>query len=161
MAAGSVFIAWAKPVPVNPANFSNYKRDDVLVSAVGPFSNIVLAFVCSLAVVALVLGINSFHNDTAPIFTDGMEFLVKMFYGGIYLNIVLAVFNMIPVPPLDGSHILATLLPDAAARRFRSVGFLGIFIIIFLMRVPFVSAAFTSVIHGIFTPFQSMISLFV
>jgi Zn-dependent protease len=84
-----------------------------------------------------------------------------MFYGGIYLNIVLAVFNMIPVPPLDGSHILATLLPDEAARRYRSVGFLGIFIIIFMMRVPIVSTAFTSIIHGIFAPFHSMISFFI
>jgi len=161
MAAGTVFIAWAKPVPVNPANFSNFKRDDVLVSAVGPFSNILLAFVCSIAVIGLGVGGNALADGSLPIVTEGIEFLMKMFYGGIYLNIVLAVFNMIPVPPLDGSHILATLLPDGAARRYRRVGFLGIFIIIFMMRVPMVSTAFTSIIHGIFAPFQSMISLFV
>ena len=161
MAAGSVFIAWAKPVPVNPANFSRPRRDDVLVSAVGPFSNMVLALVCTVAVIGLALAGNAMAGAEPPFVARGFEFLINMFYGGITLNIVLAVFNMIPVPPLDGSHILATLLPEGAARRYRSIGFFGILIILFIMRVPLVSAAFGDVIRGIFAPFHAMIELFV
>ena len=158
--AGSVFIAWAKPVPVNPANFSHLRRDDVLVTVAGPLSNIVMALVCTLAVIllghsgSLIAGIDSPTADAA------LTFLVKMFYAGIYLNIVLAVFNLIPVPPLDGSHVLASVLPDQLAARYRSVGFLGIFLIIYLMRVPAFNGAFHAVITAGVSPFESMIKLF-
>jgi Zn-dependent protease len=85
---------------------------------------------------------------------------MKMFYGGIYLNIVLAVFNLIPVPPLDGSHVLAALLPVRLARGFRSIGFAGILLIIFVMRVPFVSGTFRTIIEGLFSPFRAFILVF-
>jgi Zn-dependent protease len=91
---------------------------------------------------------------------DSVEFLLKMFYGGVYLNIVLAVFNLIPVPPLDGSHVLAAVLPARVARAYRTIGFAGILLIIFLMRVPFVNNSFHAVIGWIVTPFQVFISLF-
>jgi Zn-dependent protease len=91
---------------------------------------------------------------------DGLQFLVKMFYGGIYLNIVLAVFNLIPVPPLDGSHVLAAFLPARLARGYRSIGFVGILLIIFLMRVPLVSGAFRAIIEGLFSPFRAFILVF-
>jgi Zn-dependent protease len=158
--AGQVFIAWAKPVPVNPMNFSNYKRDDILVSIVGPISNILLALGCSIAVIALGLFTHALPGTGSPFLEEGMTFLLKMFYGGIYLNIVLAVFNLIPVPPLDGSHVLASILPAELANQYRSIGFVGIFVILFLMRVPAFSSAFNSVIGGLFIPFQSIIDLF-
>lgn len=159
LVAGRVFIAWAKPVPVNPMNFSNYRRDDILVSVVGPVSNIFLAFICSIAVIMLVLlgGVASSSGSLLAI--EGIEFLVKMFYGGVYLNVVLAVFNMVPVPPLDGSHVVASLLPDDLAERYRSVGFFGIFIIIFLMRIPAFSAVFNAVIGAVFMPFQVLMDI--
>ena len=68
LVAGQVFIAWAKPVPINPLNFPNYRRDDLLVAAVGPLSNIVLAFVCSLFVIVLLSAssfIHSWNSDVA------------------------------------------------------------------------------------------------
>ena len=158
IAAGSVFIAWAKPVPINPANFSHRKRDDVLVSIAGPISNILLAFVCSIAVILTGLLING--SVASPIVGDGLEFLFTMFRGGIVLNVVLAVFNIIPIPPLDGSHVLASILPDEMAYRYSRIGFVGVFVVIFLMRVPFFSNIFAGVITTIMLPLREMINLF-
>jgi Zn-dependent protease len=158
--AGSVFIAWAKPVPVNPMNFSRYRRDDVLVTIAGPLSNILVAMLCTLAVIGLGHAGGAITALGLPLADAALEFSLKMFYGGVYLNIVLAVFNLIPVPPLDGSHVLASLLPERLAARYRSIGFLGIFVILFLMRVPAFNSAFHAVISAGIAPFQSMIRLF-
>ena len=161
LSTGSVFIAWAKPVPVNSANFLHPRRDDFLVSIVGPGSNILLAFVCSIAVVVLSFVTTAMNISSASSEFAAMEFLLKMFYGGIFLNIMLAVFNLIPVPPLDGSHVLAAVLPPRLARGYRSIGFAGILLLIFLMRVPFVREGFHAVVNSISFPLTSLISLFV
>jgi Zn-dependent protease len=161
LAAGRIFIAWAKPVPVDPRNFSNFKRDDVLVSVVGPASNIVLAFCCSVAVIVLAALGSLVSPEPGSMAGEGLSFLLKMFYGGIYLNVILAVFNLIPIPPLDGSHLLASVLPDELAYRYRSLGFFGIFIVILLMRVPAFNSLFFSIIHGIVAPLQLLIDVFV
>jgi Zn-dependent protease len=159
-AAGSVFMAWAKPVPVDPRNFAHYRRDDILVSVAGPVSNLVLALVCSIAVVLLAMVNRAMGVWDAPMAEEGMEFLLRMFYGGITLNIILAVFNLLPVPPLDGSHVLASLLPGKAAAVYSRIGFAGIFLVLFLMRVPAFSDAFQGIIHGLFVPFRALIHHF-
>jgi len=160
MAAGSVFIAWAKPVPVDPRNFAHYKRDDLIVSVAGPVSNLILALACSIIVILLALVTRSVGAWDSPMAEQAMEFLLRMFYGGIYLNIILAVFNLIPVPPLDGSHVLASVLPDSVAAAYTRIGFLGIFLILFLMRVPAFSSAFNGIISGVFAPFRMLIDYF-
>lgn len=160
LTAGSVFIAWAKPVPIDTSRFVHPRRDDLLVSIAGPVSNILMAFAYSIAVVLLGFTGNAVNAEGATPAIDAVEFLMKMFYGGIYLNIVLAVFNLIPVPPLDGSHVLAALLPVRLARGFRSIGFAGILLIIFVMRVPFVSGTFRTIIEGLFSPFRAFILVF-
>ena len=131
--AGQILIAWAKPVPVNPMNFSNGRRDDVIVSAVGPLSNLVMAIVCAMATIIL-LRIQPLIGDAA-VSSAFYIFLSKMFYGGIYLNVILGVFNLVPVPPLDGSHVLAAFLPADAAEAYSRIGFAGIFLILILMRI--------------------------
>jgi Zn-dependent protease len=160
LAAGSVFIAWAKPVPVDPRNFAHYRRDDMLVSVAGPVSNLVLALVCSITVILLAIANRTVEGMNAPLADESMVFLLRMFYGGIYLNIMLAVFNLLPVPPLDGSHVLASLLPAKAAAVYARIGFAGIFLILFLMRVPVFSDAFQGIIHGLFIPFRALIDHF-
>jgi len=160
LTAGAVFIAWAKPVPINPGNFARPRRDDLLVSIVGPGSNILMAFVCSLAVIVLSVAAGAANTAQSTLVIDGVEFLLNMFHGGIYLNIVLAVFNLIPVPPLDGSHVLAAFLPARLAQGYRSIGFAGILLLIFLMRVPFVNDTFYAIIGAISMPFKSFISFF-
>lgn len=157
--AGQVFIAWAKPVPVNPMNFSNYRRDDILVSVVGPASNIFLALVCTICFI-IVSAIGLLIHDPSPIIIQAFDFLLRMFGGGITLNIILAVFNMIPIPPLDGSHVVASLLPDEVAARYQSIGFFGVFLILILMRWPPFSSLFGSIVGLLITPFQMIINLF-
>src|SRR3989442_4451109 len=131
--AGRVLIAWAKHVPVNPLNFSNVRRDDILVSVVGPLSNFALSFVCTIIFIILKK-VEHLLPDSIPLLNEGLGFFVKMFSGGILLNIMLAVFNMLPIPPLDGSHVVASLLPDEMSAQYRSLGFFGIFIILILMQ---------------------------
>ncbi len=157
-AAGNVFIAWAKPVPVDPGNFRRPRRDDILVSLAGPVSNLVLAVLCALAVLLVVPA----ARLLGPVGTGGESvsqvalFLVSMFYGGAYLNIALALFNLLPVPPLDGSHVVASALPPAASLQFRRIGFLGVLALLFLMRVPAVAAAFHAAIMALFGPLQAL-----
>ncbi len=157
--AGQIFIAWAKPVPVNPLNFSNYRRDDILVSVVGPLSNLVLAFLCTL--LFIVTGIISpYFVHINPLFEQGFNFLLSMFAGGITLNIVLGVFNLIPIPPLDGSHVIASLLPEDLNQNYQRIGFFGIFIILILMRWPPFHFLFINIIKTLTTPFQMIINIF-
>jgi Zn-dependent protease len=160
ISAGSVFIAWAKPVPINPANFRNFRRDDILVSLIGPFSNLVVAFCCAVLYVLsqrffgpLQLIENNLQRDIAA-------FLIHMFAAGITLNIFLAVFNLIPVPPLDGSHVLSSLLPAEIGERYRQIGFFGILLVIMLMRLdPFRNFIFT-VVTTVRIPYEIFVNQF-
>ena len=112
----SLLFGWAKPVPVNPANFRNPAFDNVKVSAAGPASNLILGF--AFAVVGTWL----------PVVSPGAaDFLGPFFRYGVYINAVLAVFNLVPIPPLDGSHLLEYVLPRQwawAYHRLRPYGFL-------------------------------------
>lgn len=90
---------WGKPVPVNPRNFQNPRKDNALVSFAGPFSNIVLAF--------LGMGLFAFSLKFYP----GSEILSFFFLTFIHLNAFLAIFNLIPLPPLDGGAVLIGLTP--------------------------------------------------
>ncbi len=158
--AGRVLIAWAKPVPVNPLNFSNVRRDDILVSVVGPLSNFALSFVCTIIFIILKK-VEPLLPDSIPLLNEGLGFFVKMFSGGILLNIMLAVFNMLPIPPLDGSHVVASLLPDEMSAQYRSLGFFGIFIILMLMQWHPFALFFGQVIGAFAYPFELLIDAFI
>ena len=94
-----VGFGWAKPVPVNPANFSNPRRDMIKVAFAGPASNLLLAFIGGL--------IFRFINITQILISSE---LIQILYIFLYINIALAVFNMLPVAPLDGSQIFGNLI---------------------------------------------------
>ena len=121
LALGAPVIAWAKPVPVNPLNFSDRKWGDLKVSLAGPLSNLSVALVFGLIIKFMPFLPQSFLTIAAVV---------------VFYNIVLSLFNLIPVPPLDGSHILFSLLPE----RFNSFkiflwqyGFIILLFIIFII----------------------------
>ena len=89
--------------------------------------------------------------------TKRAEVPLRMFYGGVYLNIILAVFNLIPIPPLDGSHVVASLLPERIGLQYRQIGFLGIFLVILLMRNTAFYNFFGTIVSTIAFPFESII----
>jgi len=121
--AGFLFAA-AKPVPVNPRNYRRYVRGDIIVSLAGIATNLGLFVACTgLYAIAGLLA------RVVPAATDTLALLQLMLYYGMLLNLVLAFFNLIPIPPLDGSHVLKHLLPPSAGLRYRQLyafGFLPI-----------------------------------
>lgn len=112
VSTGSVLFAWARPVPVNPARFSrriSMSKGNVIVSAAGPISNLILALG---AAIGLGLSVRFGFGQEAA-----LDFMGRMFL----LNIGLAVFNLLPIPPLDGSHVLHGLLPRSMAAAYEKI----------------------------------------
>lgn len=118
MMGSPVIFGWAKPVPVNFWNLKNPRRDMIWVGLAGPLANIILAFALSLF---LKININ------LP------AFIFNILIAGIYVNLVLAVFNLIPIPPLDGSRVVIGLLPRELAVRYIRLERFGIPLIFLLM----------------------------
>ncbi len=125
------FIAWAKPVPVNPMNFRNPRRDDILVSLAGPATNFLLAFFFTFLAIVGQVGLGSL-----PFLASLVKALRTLCGYGIWINLLLAIFNLIPIPPLDGSHILRELLPQRAAFEFDRVSRYGFILLIIFVMTP-------------------------
>jgi Zn-dependent protease len=127
---GAYTFGGAKPVPVNSRKFRHYVRGDLLVSVAGVATNLMLALVCS--VIFIVLGLLSAAVPSAVPVLDTAQ---RMMVYGIWLNLVLCFFNLIPVPPLDGSHLLYHALPPRAGswyRGLRQFGYLPLFVLLFM-----------------------------
>lgn len=122
--SGAPILGGAKPVPVNPRNFRNFKRGDIMVSLAGVTTNIVLAFLFTLLVPLLYL-----IARVAPGASVGVALVQRMFVYGIEINLVLAAFNLLPIPPLDGSHVFKYVLPPAWALSYERVSRYGLLII--------------------------------
>lgn len=145
--SGSGFIfGWAKPVPVNPLNFSNIRKGELLTSAAGILANFGLA-VTSALLFHLTLGLNN-------------TFLSAVLSFAISINLLLAVFNLLPIPPLDGSKILMSYLPLKYLPYFQSLERYGIFILLLLWLIPFGNTTLLWSILGFFLNiFSSLLGL--
>lgn len=118
----------AKPVPVVTSNLNNPRRDSALVSAAGPASNLLLAFGAAVMMRFLVALPEAGEFFTKPLF--------HLCNGLVLINVILAVFNMIPIPPLDGSGVVAAFLPEDWADRYLAIGQFGFLILILLIFDP-------------------------
>lgn len=119
-----ILFGWAKPVPVNFANLRHPKQDMLWVAAAGPFSNLVMALGWAFA---YKVGIG-----LAPS-TPALEWLVFVGAGGIFVNVIFMVLNLLPLPPLDGGRIAVSLLPHRLAWKFAQVERYGFIILIVLL----------------------------
>ena len=121
----------AKPVPVNPRNYRNYRRGDIIVSSAGIVTNLLLAVVFSVLFVVLgALG------DALGRGTGLLSLLQRMVLAGVFLNYLLAIFNLVPLPPLDGSHLFYHLLPPKLGARYRAIGRFGFIVLLVTFMVP-------------------------
>jgi len=128
---GTFTFGAAKPVPVNPRNYRNYRRGDLIVSSAGIVTNLIIALSCTVLFVLIgVLG------QALPPAAGVLGLLQRMMFFGIFLNYVLAVFNLVPLPPLDGSHIFYHLLPPALGARYRAIGRYGFLVLLLTFMVP-------------------------
>jgi Zn-dependent protease len=128
LSAGFVF-GWAKPVPVNGRYFKNPRRDMAMVAAAGPASNLLMAIIWALCVRVGFMIDNEAIN--LPIVAAGLA--------GVQINLVFAVLNLIPIPPLDGSRIITAMLSHQMAYKYNQLEPYGFYILIILMMTPILS----------------------
>jgi Zn-dependent protease len=141
-----IVFGWAKPVPINPYNFRNYRTDMVKVSLAGVTANFVLA-----AILAAIIWI-------IPARSDFTHLTFQWLNSGIRLNLFLATFNLLPIPPLDGSRVIISLLPPSVSHKFESMitpyGFIIIVILLYMgvierIILPVVNYIQTFLLRGI------------
>lgn len=130
-------IGWAKPVPVVYENLRDPKRDMIWVAAAGPITNLLLAFVSAMVLRGLVTFAGPAVTSGSPL-AMVIEPLVLMLAFSVYINLLLAIFNMIPLPPLDGGRVLSGLLPyrqAAVLSRIEPYGMVIIIVLVFFTNV--------------------------
>ncbi len=141
-----IFIGWAKPVPINPSYFRNPRRDEMIVSAAGPGANLLLGLIAGI-VLRIIIGTGSVAHAPCQI--------VSSF---IVINISLAVFNLIPVFPLDGSHILLGFLNDGGRRIYWRYFRNGSWVLLVILFLDFYTPI--KILSGIISPLVYVIFYF-
>ena len=141
-----VGFGWAKPVPINPRNFKNYKRDEILVSLAGIGTNFLAAFLFTFVFYAGVLKLGLYDNEA----------FVSIFTGIVIINLSLMVFNLLPIYPLDGSHVLECLLGHKFPRFFIFLRQYGQWILIVLLITGAFSGFLSFVVNGVWKGFSAV-----
>jgi Zn-dependent protease len=138
--SGIPLLGWAKPTPVDPRNFRNPMLDDILTSVAGPVSNFIVATGALLLLGGISLSSVSGHSVITGLlggFDDAgsdspLAFAAKLLFELMLINIVLAVFNLIPVPPLDGSHVLRHFLSEPVRLMYDRIGIFALLALVYL-----------------------------
>ncbi len=141
-----ILFGWAKPVPVNPLNFRNLRRGELMVSSAGILANFGLA----IAAASIYHILNALPQQFPMWIGAVLQFTVKV-------NLVLGVFNLFPIPPLDGSKVLLSQLPYNLARSYQRLEPYGILILLIFMMVPFGHSSLLQTILGFFVNLFSTI----
>lgn len=137
IATGLPVFGWAKPTPVDPRNFKQPVLDDVLTSLAGPVSNFLLVVISAVVLAILVRLPQSTRTGAEP--------LAVFFYVSLEINVLLGLFNLLPVPPLDGSHVFRHLLPERMQRIYDTIGMIGL-VVVFLFAGRILAPAMNFVI---------------
>ena len=148
---GAFTFGGARPVEVRPDRYRNYRRGDLIVSTAGVFTNLLLALVCTAVFILLGLLAKALPDSAATAFGIGQ----RMMTWGVWLNLMLAFFNILPIPPLDGSHVLYHLLPPVLREPYRSFQRFGFLPLLALMLF------FPGAIRWLLTPAIAGMRLFV
>ena len=134
-----ILFGWAKPVPVNPLNFTNLRRGELYVSAAGILANFCLAIFAAILYHIL---------DNLPIMFPAL--VGSLLHFGVTINLVLGVFNLLPIPPLDGSKVLLSQLPYNLAKEYQKLEQYGFLILLILLMIPFGHSTLIQTILGFF-----------
>jgi Zn-dependent protease len=142
---GRFLIGWAKPTPVTTRNFQNIRRDDILTTLAGPASNLLMALACLIGLLVLAhTGATGQLSVIAAVFTanhvelpmegalPAMFPVALLFYIGVWLNLILTVFNLLPLPPLDGSQILRNVLPYNWIQYYDRLGMFSLILMVLI-----------------------------
>ena len=143
---GFVLFGWAKPVPVNPANLTNRKRDDILISMAGPAMNVILAIVI-LAILRVAIEMPEGISGSAVVAQLEMIAFISMF---------LCLFNLIPVPPLDGSHVMRHVV-GMTEETYRNIARFGFIIVLVVINIPGVLSFIAAINQGIMVAIMKLL----
>jgi len=148
---GGFIFGWAKPVPVNPRNFKNPRHGMALVSIAGPLSNLFMAIIWAIIMkLGLVLYGRGIHA-ALPVILMGQA--------GIFINLILMILNLIPIPPLDGGHFVSSLLPGRIAYYYDRIEPYGFLILLILIATHVLSLIFTPALFFLYRIIASIFGL--